>query len=198
MSSFGWTYLSREALRQAEAQLSNEGAGVRDEIGFLILHQRYADQFFPGTSVLHTRLRYVLYVPWLYQTLRHKVRRGRIEEAVQSAEIALAGRLRNAEGGGVIGGLKYPKPTSQPPSVVYWTALGTWGILRPRADGRLPSRAQMHALLQSRSRPALDDDGQPLASIDLPFSPLPPSPPDWDRDGALDFQLKSAEATFLL
>jgi len=47
MSSFGWTYLSRDALRQAEAQLVGEAAGVRDEIGFLIIHQRYADQFFP-------------------------------------------------------------------------------------------------------------------------------------------------------
>jgi hypothetical protein len=197
MSGFGWTYLSRDALRRAEAQLSNESGGVRDEIGFLILHQRYADQFFPGTSVLHTRLRYALFVPWLYQTLRQRVRRGRVEEAMQSAEIVLAGRLRNAKGGGVIGGQKYPKPTSQPPSVVYWTALGTWGILRSRTDGRLPSRAQIHSLLQTRWRPALDDDGQPLSALDLPFSALPTSPVDWDGDGDLDFALEPAEATFL-
>ena len=63
MSSYGWTYLSRSALRRAEHQLSGAGEGVRDEIGFLILHQRYADYFFPGTSVLHTRLRYALFVP---------------------------------------------------------------------------------------------------------------------------------------
>jgi hypothetical protein len=53
MSNYGWTYLSRDALRRAEHQLSGAGDGVRDEIGFLIIHQRYADYFFPGTSVLH-------------------------------------------------------------------------------------------------------------------------------------------------
>ena len=45
MSGFGWTYLSRNALRRAERQLANSGEGVRDEIGFLIIHQRYADYF---------------------------------------------------------------------------------------------------------------------------------------------------------
>jgi Family of unknown function (DUF6361) len=197
MSSFGWTYLSRDALRRAEAQLAGEAAGVRDEIGFLIIHQRYADQFFPGTSVLHTRLRYALFVPWLYQHLRQRPTRGRIDAALQKAEVDLAGRLRNAEGGGAVGGNNYPKPTSQPPSVIYWTALGAWGLLRPRADGRLPSRAQLHVLLQSRARPAFDDDGQPLSSLELPFSPLPSPPKNWDGDSVLDFALTPSEATFL-
>ena len=67
--SFGWTLLSRDALRRAETQLRDDVQGVRDEIGFLALHQAYADRFFPGTSVLHTRLRYALFVPWLYLRL---------------------------------------------------------------------------------------------------------------------------------
>ena len=42
---------------------------TRDEIGFLLIHQGFADRFFPGTSVLHTRVRYALFVPWLFLTL---------------------------------------------------------------------------------------------------------------------------------
>ncbi|WP_207385121.1 DUF6361 family protein [Achromobacter xylosoxidans] len=72
MSSFGFTFLSRKALGQAEQMMFGGAAGVRDEVGFLIVHQRYADHFFPGTSVLHTRLRYALLIPWLYQSLRVK------------------------------------------------------------------------------------------------------------------------------
>ncbi|KAB0678465.1 hypothetical protein F6X38_15635 [Aureimonas leprariae] len=53
MSSFGLTFLSRAALRQAERAMLGGSAGVRDEVGFLLVHQRYADRFFPGTSVLH-------------------------------------------------------------------------------------------------------------------------------------------------
>lgn len=60
--ALGWALLSREALRRAEKHLREEEQGVRDEIGFLALHQAYADRFFPGTSVLQTRIKYVLFV----------------------------------------------------------------------------------------------------------------------------------------
>src|SRR3546814_20082734 len=65
--SLGWTYLSREALARAKAQMDEESTGVRDEIDFLTIHQGYADLFFPGTSRLHTRARYLLFVPWLFE-----------------------------------------------------------------------------------------------------------------------------------
>src|ERR1700683_1846909 len=179
MSNYGWTYLSRGALRRADRQLAGSGDGVRDEIGFLIIHQRYADYFFPGTSVLHTRLRYSLFVPWIYQTLYEERSSGRAADILQKAEIALAGRLKDAKGGGAIGGDKYPEPISQTPSVSYWGALGTWGILRDQG-GRRPSRAHVGAVLQSSHRRALDDDGQALARAELPFTALPKPPDDWN------------------
>lgn len=196
MTGFGWTHLSRDALRRAEAQLAGDAAGVRDEIGFLLIHQRYADQLFPGTSILHTRLRYVLFVPWVYDDLRRRPAGKRGAPEIGDAELELTRRLLKA-GDGVIGRLKHPKATSQPPSVVYWTALGTWGLLRPRADGRKPSRAQALAMLRSAGRVAEDDDGVPLAAPELPFVTLPPRPPGWDGDGDLDFTLKPKEADFL-
>lgn len=196
MSSYGWTYLSRSALRRAEHQLSGAGEGVRDEIGFLILHQRYADYFFPGTSVLHTRLRYALFVPWIYQTLYDEAPSGRIADILQRHEVRLAGRLKRASGRGVIGGINYPRPTAQPPSFSYWAALGSWGILR-KQDGRVPSRARINALLQGRHRKVLDDDGQALHGTDLPFSALPPRPPDWAGSEPITFDLLPREAEFL-
>lgn len=196
-STFGWTYFSRDALRIAEQQLLAETAGVRDEIGFLIIHQRYADRFFPGTSVLHTRLRYVLFVPWIYEGIRKGHHSGRVARAIERAEVQLTGRLRNAAGGGVIGVLKHPDPTSQPPSVIYWTALGAWGLLRPRADGRLPARSRVHALLDAKTRVGLDDDGEPLRSVDLPFVSLPQPPANWEGEDDIDFTLSKPEATFL-
>lgn len=196
LSSFGWTYLSRNALRRAEHQLSGAGEGVRDEIGFLILHQRYADYFFPGTSVLHTRLRYALFVPWIYQSLFEGAPSGRIADWVERQEVRLAGRLKGAKERGVIGGLNHPRPTTQPPSVSYWAALGTWGMLR-KQDGRMPSRAQLHALLQRRQRKAFDDDGQALQRAELPFSALPSPPVDWSGSEPLTFDLAPREAEFL-
>jgi Family of unknown function (DUF6361) len=197
MSGYGWTYLSRDALRRAERQLSGAGDGVRDEVGFLILHQRYANYFFPGTSVLHTRLRYALFVPWIYQTLYEESSSGPASQRVQRAEVSLAGRLnQTSKGDGVIGGVNYPNPTSQPASISYWGALGTWGILR-EPDARLPMRAHVHNLLESKHRKVVDDDGQALARIELPFIVLPPRPTDWPGSGPLDFKLLPREATFL-
>jgi len=198
VTGFGWTYLSRDALRRAEAQLAGETAGVRDEIGFLLIHQRYADRFFPGTSVLHTRLRYVLFVPWMYEDLRRGPPVRSVARAVEQAEVALAGRLKaRGSGAGVIGGLKHPDPTSQPPSVVYWTALGAWGLLRPRSNGRPPARARVHAALQVEKRVATDDDGLPLREAEFPFVALPPPPEEWRAGADLDFELTPKESEFL-
>jgi hypothetical protein len=180
--------------------MDEESTGVRDEIGFLTIHQRYADLFFPGTSVLHTRARYALFVPWLFEDLAGKSG-PTAQRALQERERLLAGRLRNEPGRddpdrrGTIGALKYPKPSSQPPSTVYWNALATWGILRQRQDQRTVSRAQVHRLL-SNARSALDDDGQPLMSFEPPFVPLPTRPANW-LEGDITHRLEKVEAEFL-
>ena len=192
--ALGWTYLSREALARAKAQMDEESMGVRDEIGFLTIHQGYADRFFPGTSVLHTRARYAIFVPWLFEDLAGLTGPAAIR-ALRERERELAGRLRDAGESQVIGGRVYPKPSSQPPSTVYWNALAVWGILRPRPDGRTISRAQAHRLLKSAGV-STDDDGQPLLSFEPPFAPLPDRPESW-RGGPITLQLAAAEAAFL-
>ena len=192
--ALGWTYLSREALARAKAQMDEESMGVRDEIGFLTIHQRYADHFFPGTSVLHTRARYALFVPWLFEDLAGKVGVA-AQRALRDGETRLAGRLKDAGQDQVIGSRVYPKPSSQPPSTVYWNALAVWGILRPRPDGRKISREQTHRLLKAAASPT-DDDGQPLVSFEPPFVPLPKRPDNW-QSGEILLHLEKAEAEFL-
>lgn len=192
--ALGWTYLSRDALARAKAQMDEESMGVRDEIGFLTIHQRYADHFFPGTSVLHTRARYALFVPWLFEDLAGLTGQAAVR-ALRERERELAGRLRDAGESQVIGGRVYPKPSSQPPSTVYWNALAVWGILRQFPDGRTISRAQAHRLF-SRAEATKDDDGQPLLGYDPPFVPLPDRPENW-FDGHITLRLEAEEAAFL-
>lgn len=192
--ALGWTYLSREALARAKAQMDEESMGVRDEIGFLTIHQRYADRFFPGTSVLHTRARYALFVPWLFEDLAGLTGPAAVR-ALRERERELAGRLKDAGESQVIGGRVFPKPSSQPPSTVYWNALAVWGILRPRINGRTISRAQAHRLLKSAGA-ATDDDGHPLVSFDPPFVPLLDRPDNW-RGGHITLRMAAAEAAFL-
>ncbi|WP_051070745.1 DUF6361 family protein [Pseudomonas asplenii] len=191
--SLGWTYLSREALARAKAQMDAESTGVRDELGFLTIHQRYADRFFPGTSVLHGRARYALFVPWLFEDMAGLSGTAAKLE-LQERERLLAGRLRESEPHQVIGGNVYPRPASQPPSTVYWNALASWGILRSR-ENHIPTRAQVHRLLQVKPS-RLDADGQPLLAYEPPFVVLPERPPEWSN-GRIDLRLTRTEADFL-
>ena len=198
-SALGWMLLSQEALKRAETQLRDDIQGVRDEVGFLGLHQAYADRFFPGTSVLHTRLRYALFVPWLYNKLFEQ-RERRLTAALVREEIALAGRLRRSDADGVIGGRSYPEPTSQPASMIYWTALGTWRILRPLPSGLYPARSSVHRhlLQQTSAHRFRDDDHQLLEESESVFAAVPDPPERWHNPSApLDFSLLDDEARFL-
>src|SRR5438094_8658147 len=103
-TAFGWTQITRSDVAKAAELLKNEEQGVRDEIGFLTLHQGFANRFFPGTSVLQTRLRYALFVPWQIEDLDRRHRAGGLtaEQRLKRAERNLVIRLRDA-GKGVIG-----------------------------------------------------------------------------------------------
>lgn len=170
-----------------------DGAGVRDEVGFLIVHQRYADRFFPGTSVLHTRLRYALFVPWTLERLRARGLSGRaFAAALVREETALAERLKG-ESYGVIGRLMLPEASNQPPSYVYWTALSTWGLIDRKPNGRSWSRSDVAALAAKAKGGLKDDDHRPLDLDRWPVEPTPPPPDDWAAGGPLSFDLAPAE-----
>src|SRR5258708_5591575 len=102
-------------------------------LDFCLIHQGFADRFFPGTSVLHTRVRYALFVPWIYDGLGRTRRRGRdLEGSLRDQLLDLARRLKvlGHEKTGVIGGdvVHLNRLSSQPPDRVYWTALRSWGL----------------------------------------------------------------------
>ena len=200
--ALGWTLLSREALRRAGKHLREGEQGVWDEVGFLALHQAYANRFFPGTSVPQKRLRYILFVPWLYNRVAKRADRKHVARIMEQEEVLLVGRLQKTHGpgDGIIGGRSYPRPTSQPPSMVYWTALTTWGILRPLTDGSYPSRAMVHrALTRASTTSQLSDrDRQPLEESRAFFVALPTPPKEWDSAREpLSFHLRADEVQFI-
>ena len=79
--------------------------GTLDEMGLGSLRDVLSDTLFPGTSSIQTRLRYVLFIPWLYQRLEtRRVRSGDVERAARAAEVDLIGPLeRSGDPQGTIG-----------------------------------------------------------------------------------------------
>ena len=197
--TLGWTMLSRKEMRQVERSLADSDQDTRDEIGFLLIHQGFADRFFPGTSVLHERIRYALFVPWLYERAAEKPRRGSdLESTIRYLLIELAFRLKQLGGEprNVIGSEKLGQLTSQPPDRVYWSALRKWKLLLPEVD----SRAEVLRRLKLAKRQTLtDDDGGRLTDdVTEVFCNLPPPPAGWDNPkGPLNFLLSDRERRFL-
>ena len=195
----GWIMLSRQAVASAEAALKSEELGVRDEVGFLNLHQAFADRFFPGTSVLHTRLRYALFVPWLMAHAQGDAAQLRKHELTLTWQLNQGDDKRN----GVIGGTILPRAPSQTASMIYWTALARWKLLQPRPDGVNSSRGEILKRIAATHKHALGrhrmDDGEPVVDEDLsPFVKLPDPPAAFLRVAEpMDFTVTPQERAFL-
>lgn len=203
----GWAALSRSALNRAEAQLTADAEGIRDEVGVLALHFGYANRFFPGTSVQQTRLRYALFVPWHLLALMRSagLGAGQAAKALEQAEMDLARRLPDREGDGTIGRntVKRDRPVSIPPSQSYWVALDQWGILRRVGDvapGRREVLATLRAWREAEGGQAhlTDDEHRSLESRPRLFHQDLPEPPGrFTKGGSLDFTLTAPERAFL-
>ena len=196
----GWVLLSRDQVTRAEAALRPDNQGVLDEVGLLALHQAFADRFFPGTSVLHTRLRYALFVPWAMADAQGDPDRLRKYEIRITKQLARRWDPTFKRPGGIIGVDSLPEGPSQPPSVSYWGALSRWGILRQDIASR--SRVAVLRLLKiraSQQRELHRADGELLATPEpSPFVDLPQPPKHWLVEGQpLDFHLLPEERQFV-
>ena len=57
-----------------------------------------SDHLFPGTSTIQTRLRYMLFIPWLFRTLEgREVPESQLRTEARALEIRLADALKAAE-----------------------------------------------------------------------------------------------------
>lgn len=103
--------------------------GTVDELGIGAIRDTIADALFPGTSVLHTRPRYLLFVPWLL---------GRAQRSTKDASAAAAelrrlevrlihALLAGGETGSVIGSQAKDR-LKRMPSAAYWAATARYGI----------------------------------------------------------------------
>lgn len=139
-SIIAWLDTSSEEQRRVRELISlfsqNES---RDELGIGQIRDGFSNTLFPGTSVIQTRARYFLFVPWIY---REGIRRGRSGQQLKAwadtRERKLIEALRDTgDVEGLIGRLAGPAVKILP-STIYWSGLVRYGILtRDAAPDRL-------------------------------------------------------------
>ena len=167
-------------------------AESRDELGLGQIRDALSDTLFPGTSVLLTRARYLLFVPWLYREGARRGRQGsRLSSWVDTQERLLIGALRKGgDSAGLIGGVVGERVQNLP-STIYWNSLRHFGILKH--DG---TPAQIAGLRQV-SRP-LDDATEFVERSEAVWDPSMPEPPEnFFALTSCDFALTRDEATWL-
>jgi hypothetical protein len=192
-SSLGWIDLSPAALRRLRQELDPETEGVVDEMGVGAIHAGYADHFFPGTSVLHRRPRYVFFTCWNYLSI--DTDDGDAVQAKEDAELWVRNQLLKSGQLGVIG--KLVEHPAQPVDFIYWTALRKWGFYQGPNRSTLLSRPGEFSI--RRVRPERNDDEEVIDDSQASFL-VPKPPPYWLRPKpreAVTFELTWGEADFL-
>ncbi|MCC6558757.1 MAG: hypothetical protein IT372_37975 [Polyangiaceae bacterium] len=173
----------------------------RDELGLGAVRDAFADRLFPGTSTIQTRLRYMLFVPWIYARLEdERVPAAAIAARARKLEIALVDPLlAGDDAAGVLGRLA-GGALKRLPSSVYWAGLGTWGIRRFDGSQEDYHRAldRIYARRDEREhRHRKDNEEIPPDPTLLAWHPRLPAPPSEFPDG-VTFALSHEEAEFLL
>jgi len=184
------TASDRDKVRRV-LDLFNE-QGTVDELGLGPIRDFLSDALFPGTSVLHTRLRYVLFIPWLYQRLEARHREVQdVPAEARALELRLIEALKhygNQEG---IIGARAGASLSRLPSNAYWVALVRWGIFVPNQ-----SQSWYFRHFRELANPAQvghpDDPGVTWHGEES-WTPHLPDPPDELLEAA-SFDLSANEA----
>ena len=170
--------------------------GTVDEMGLGRLRDALSEALFPGTSTIQTRLRYVLFVPWIYRRLEAGgMTASRVSEQLRTAELDLIKPLLINDGVHGVIGERARYSLARRPSSVYWTALVHWGLfLHERPQG------WYHTHFASLTGgPAVDesaDDPGIVATRKRNWHPRLPDPPPTFPDEA-SFDLTPEEAVFL-
>lgn len=105
-----------------------------DDLGMGQLRDAISNSLFPGTSVLHLGARYMLLVPWAYQTAHHGARKPEeLGKRAEDSERQLIGKLKELGEESFIG-RDAGRNVRQLPSAAYWSALRRYGIVNPDTD----------------------------------------------------------------
>lgn len=150
-----------------------------DNMGLGSIRDTFSDLLFPGTSVLFTRARYLLFVPWLCLRLEDEgTSSRRAAQRLQELEIQLITALVTGDDSTATGviGRDARQNLKQFPSAMYWNGLRRFGILTTPVT-RAQYLAGLDGFHRDRRQAVEDDESVAIDGVvhnwhlDLPGAP---------------------------
>ncbi len=176
-SSFGWVDFGEQERRQMLDMLDMfRETETRDELGLGTIRDAFSDYFFPGTSTIQTRPKYMLFVPWIYRKIEDdRVPSHKVAKRARNDELKLILTLCKAQNTDGVIGIEAKERLKSFPSSIYWSGLGSWGIRRFSG-----SKAEYHRSIDRyHKREIVQDDDREVVpgSYQDNWDPnLPPRP----------------------
>lgn len=195
-SSLGWLDLDAAASERVGTLLrSLEEPGTLDELGLGTVRDAFSGMLSPGTSTIQTRLRYFIFLPWIFSHLEtQRVAPADFARRLREDEARLIDCLRHLGPNQGVIGFTAGRDLKRMPSVAYWGGLGTWGLRRlPLSIAEYGQRAAALGRLQ----PERDDDRNATTPAMSMWAPIP-SPPEDFLKGEIGFDLSRDEAQVLV
>ena len=169
---------------------------TRDELGVGTIRDAFSDALFPGTSTIQTRLRYFLFVPWIYLDLeRRRVPSAKIAQRARAFEVSLIDPLKNSDEPDGTLGVRAGKGLKRLPSSVYWAGLDSWNI-RLYAGSLDQYHGELDRFYFRREHCLRPDDAGVGPERHATWHERIPAPPEgWPSQ--VSFKLRRQEALYL-
>lgn len=195
-SSLGWLDLDAAASERVGTLLrSLDEPGTLDELGLGTVRDAFSTKLSPGTSTIQTRLRYFIFLPWIFTRLEaQRVPPADFARRLREDEARLIDCLRHLGSNKGVIGYNAGRDLKRMPSEAYWGGLGTWGLRQ--LDLSITEYGQRAAAL-GRARPQLDDDHHATTRAVSMWVAIPPRPDDF-LDANITFRLRRDEALVLV
>ena len=198
-SSFAWLAIDAEQRRRMmEAVELFRDQGTIDDLGIGAIRDAISDTLFPGTSTLHTRLRYVLFVSWLLEVASLKDTVEQMGWAFHDIERDFIDSLKRGMGGtkeGIIG-RRAGRDLQRVPSAMYWGSLVNWGIVEKGLSVQDYFRRSVLRSEQERSAPRQEESDTRTELTPTGIELGLPAPPQ-DLLKSATFDLRQEEAAYL-
>lgn len=175
-------------------------SGTLDELGVGAIRDGFADALFPGTSTLHTRPRYLLFIPWLLARSASGLKdAAEGPERMRRNEVYLINALlAGGESEGVIGRDARARLKVMP-SAMYGAAVSRYGIRTNGTSIAQFFRDAVDSVAWRKHQPDADDEGVVdrvlMPGLDPELAVSCPAPADLLT--STTFDLSHAEAAYL-